>query len=317
MRARQSNEIELDSDLWFDQPDAIATARRAAIHGPAPPDSLDHFVNEGYMIFTPELDPALINAVNHDVDRIWSRGDDIAYACDSVPLSLRGADANRQRRPGCRLHDLHGVSEAARRLYLDPGLHGLVERLFGEPVVAIQSLYFEFGSGQALHRDPQVVPVTPPAHLLAIWIALEDIHSDSGPLVVAPRSHRLPYFRFATGDHRLPANASEDEICRGLAWQERQLRTNQITPKDFLPRVGQALCWHHSLLHGGRSVVDPRRTRRSLVIHYSTRRHYDQRGITVYQTDPHGQPTAGHIFRTSELIAEDAAVGFAAPYPPS
>lgn len=311
-----SKEIELESDLWFDQPDAVAAARKAAVHARVPPDSLEHFIDKGYLIFTPELDPDVIKAVNLDVDRFWSRGEDIAYACDSVPISLRGADASRQRRPGCRLHDLHGVSEAVRRLYLDPGLHELVERLFGEPAVAIQSLYFEFGSGQALHRDPQVVPVTPPAHLLAIWIALEDIHPDSGPLVVAPGSHRLPYFRFDTGDHRLPANASEDEICRGLAWQEQQLETNEIALEDFLPRAGQALCWHHSLLHGGRAVVDPRRTRRSLVIHYSTRRHYDQRGITVYQTDSRGQPTTGHIFRTTKLIGDGAAVGFAAPYPP-
>jgi len=34
----------------------------------------------------------------------------------------------------------------------------------------------------------------PEGYLVGAWVAVEDIHPDSGPLVYYPGSHRLPYY---------------------------------------------------------------------------------------------------------------------------
>ena len=40
----------------------------------------------------------------------------------------------------------------------------MVELIYGEPAIAFQSLYFEYGSQQGLHRDPMFVFTEPIRH---------------------------------------------------------------------------------------------------------------------------------------------------------
>ena len=107
------------------------------------------------------------------------------------------AEEEHDRRGGCRIHDIHSHCPAALALYLDRQIFDWVRLFLGEEPVAIQSLYFEYGSEQALHRDPVVVPIQSHGHMIAAWIALEDIGPDCGPLIYVPGSHRLPYFETA------------------------------------------------------------------------------------------------------------------------
>src|SRR6266516_4337125 len=79
------------------------------------------------------------------------------------------------------------------------GTFRFVELIFGAPAIAFQSLYFEYGSQQGLHRDPMFVVTDPPSHLLASWVALEDITPDSGPLAYVPGSQHLPWYEFEPG----------------------------------------------------------------------------------------------------------------------
>ena len=61
--------------------------------------------------------------------------------------------------------ELFSRSRAARRLYLHPRLHAVAAMILGEPAVAIESIFFEYGSAQALHRDPVFVPTAVAGHL--------------------------------------------------------------------------------------------------------------------------------------------------------
>jgi len=45
-----------------------------------------------------------------------------------------------------------------------------------------------------------------------------------------------------------------------------------LRPQVFLPRRGDVLIWHGSLLHEGTKVVDLSQTRRSFVTHFTSRR---------------------------------------------
>ena len=185
------------------------------------------------------------------------------------------------------------------------------------PGFSIQSLYFEYGSEQILHRDPVVVPTGAPGHLLAAWIALEDISADSGALVYVPGSHRLPYYTFSPGEYEFDGSRmGEEEIRAGTAWDDEQARRRGLEPKIFTARKGEVLLWHASLRHGGSPVRDPSLTRRSVVVHYAPRRSYVSRSITVVDPLRHDDGRVeerARIMETETVIERDGCAGFDNP----
>jgi len=113
--------------------------------------------------------------------------------------------------------------------------------------------------------------MTPPCHLIAAWIALEDIGPDCGPLTYVPGSHRLPYFQFEPGQYWFSHGTYGDaEALAAAEWDLQHCRDNGLETETFTCRKGDVLLWHHSLLHGGMAVANPALSRRSFVVHYST-----------------------------------------------
>ena len=307
------------SDLWIDQPQAetrIRALRERDELSAEQADGLLHFADNGYLVFSPGFDDQALDAVNAGVDRLWrEKPADLAYACDSPARSMALAEVG-ERRARYRIHDLHSHVPAALDLYLQPRIFEYARQILGDDAVAIQSLYFEYGSEQILHRDPVVVPTGAPGHLLAAWIALEDISADSGALVYVPGSHRLPYYTFSPGEYMFDGSRmGEEEIRAGTAWDDEQARRRGLEPKIFTARKGEVLLWHASLRHGGSPVRDPSLTRRSFVVHYAPRRSYLSRSITVVdlvRQDGRVEERA-RIMETETVIERDGSAGFDNP----
>jgi ectoine hydroxylase-related dioxygenase (phytanoyl-CoA dioxygenase family) len=178
-------------------------------------------------------------------------------------------------------------------------------------------LTFEYGSQQALHRDPVHVHNYPPSHLAAAWIALEDIGPDCGPLTYVPGSHRLPYYQFQPGEYRLHhGHHGEPDIARALEFDLRQCRQHGLAAEAFTCKRGDVLIWHHSLLHGGSLPTDPSLTRKSFVIHFSTLANYKRLRQTILEYVP---DAAGNLtertrsFGTDRLLVRDGCHGFDNP----
>lgn len=113
----------------------------------------------------------------------------------------------------------------------------------------------------------------------AVWIALDDIHSDAGPFEYVPGSHRWwPPISQAKmrealgGDGRGPDWPTKSERILTPLF-EAELAARDVTPTPFLGRRGDVLIWHSRLLHRGSPPVDPTRERRGLIVHYSGIRH--------------------------------------------
>lgn len=308
--------LHLSSGLWVDAPDAAATVERRRAAGElsaGDAERLLRFVEEGYVVFPLGVDEALLDAVPAGIEDLWrERPADVAFASDSPALPMSRADEARHRHTRYRIHDLHSHLEAALALYLHPEIHRLARLVLGDGAVAIQSLYFEFGSEQILHRDPVVVPTGRPGHLLAAWIALEDISPDCGALVYIPGSHRLPYYEFAPGEYAFDSRRmGEAEVLAATAFDDEQARRAGLEPRLFTAKKGEVLLWHGSLRHGGAPVRDPRLTRKSLVVHFSTRPGYSRRAITVWdEVDGEERP---RVMATERLVERGGAVGFASP----
>lgn len=302
--------------IWLDTPEArqaiAARARTGELTGEEEANLLK-FADEGYLTIPIEVSEADAAAIDRDVDALWSsRPTDVAFAYDSPPRRFSAAVAAEHRRPRYRIHELHSASETARRLYLDATIHRYAALILGDTPVATQSLYFEYGSQQALHRDSVVVPTPRFGHLAAAWIALEDIVPESGPLMFVPGSHRFPFYEFGPGQHVYnPAAHSPADVASAIAFYTAELERSKLPVRHFLGKRGEVLLWHSALMHGGAPATDPERTRQSLVVHFSTLGDHPTRECAVSETV---DGVAGEsVFSTSEVLERDGAFGFANP----
>jgi len=311
----------LASDLWVDRPDALerlAAWQRKDEVGAAEAADLRRFVADGYLTFDADIPAPLFDDLQADVDRVWrEKPADLAWTREGPLRSFAAADPARDRGPSYRIADLHSHSPAARALYLWKPIFAYVERILGQRAVATQALYFEYGSQQPLHRDPVFVQTKPPSALVAAWIALEDVHPASGPLVYVPGSHRLPYYQFAPGEHRFDHRRhGAAESAAMAAFDREQVAAAGLPTETLTCRRGEVLLWHHSLLHGGAVVADPARTRKSFVVHFSTLADYRLRRQNLIEEVPgeDGRPVERQrIFETETVLEEDGRHGFDSP----
>ena len=308
--------IELESDLWLDQPDARARIDARVAHGEISDQDaarLHCFVENGYIIVPGAFDDAFCDAFDADIDTMWrERPADLAISPPGpeLPISLRDYQGP-PRPPGYRFPDLHGLSAAARDLYLRPSLFSIVELIFDQPAIAFQSLYFEYGSRQVLHRDSMFVPTTPAAHLVASWVALEDVGPDCGPLEYVPGSQHLPWFEFEPGNIMCGHEVPQTRRAAHRAWLAQMMQDRGLESTTFTCKRGDAFIWHGGLLHGGSALRDPSQTRRSFVVHYSTAANYHGRQASFRVAKNGAFKMVSR--RTEKIIERPGARGLASP----
>lgn len=168
-----------------------------------------------------------------------------------------------------RLQDGWQHHPQIRELALCAPLLDLLRHLYGREPFAFQTLNFAVGSEQPCHSDAVHFHSYPHGFMCGIWLALEDVEAESGPLEYFPGSHRLPYLSAASLGLDPGAVASEPHPQRFFepVWQEA-VGSAGLERQTFLPRRGQVLIWHANLLHGGSAVSNRISRRWSQVTHY-------------------------------------------------
>jgi hypothetical protein len=158
--------------------------------------------------------------------------------------------------------------ETVRKLATLPQIVDLLSLVYGRPAFPFQTLNFKRGSQQGLHSDAMHFHAEPPRFMCGVWIALEDVAPDAGPLTYVPGSHKLPILtmRGAGCDSPRPTSADYENIY-GPALAAR-LQASGLPQAEAMPKKGEALVWAANLAHGGAPIANPDATRRSLVVHF-------------------------------------------------
>jgi hypothetical protein len=174
-----------------------------------------------------------------------------------------------RKRDSLRLQDAWTFDDDVKAIALNSRILELLSTLYGRRAFPFQTLNFPVGTQQQIHSDAAHFSCSPERFMCGVWVALEDIGADQGPLVYYPGSHTWPVY---TNEH-LGVNASlllrdfgQYPALQNL-WT-RLIRTHGAEPKRFFARKGQALIWAANLLHGGDRQLDLARTRWSQVTHY-------------------------------------------------
>lgn len=187
-----------------------------------------------------------------------------------------------------RVQDAWKTQPDVRAIATNSAVIGLLSKLYGRQAFPFQTLNFPVGTQQDAHTDIVHFSSLPEKFMCGVWLAMEDVHADAGPLFYYPGSHRWPVMNNAMigrsgyqtklASAQLPFTEAWDAIC---AAQNAQ-------PATFLARKGQALIWLANLLHGGSAQHNPRLTRWSQVTHY----YFED---CIYYTPAYSDETLGRL----------------------
>lgn len=212
--------------------------------------SLDNFEKEGFAVLKNYLCEKEVNAVNEEIEKI-------------VVNKIIKFKWNHKI-----MFAIHH-SERIRKIGNDPKLRELLGGCIRGNAILFQSINFLQGSEQASHSDSIHMTTFPFGGLVGVWIALEDIEEDNGPLHYYPGSHILPYYMNKDyeneGTQCLIGDKPYTEYEKMIA---QKVKEKGLEKKIFTAKKGDLLIWHANLFHGGEPHLNKEKTRKSMVFHY-------------------------------------------------
>jgi ectoine hydroxylase-related dioxygenase (phytanoyl-CoA dioxygenase family) len=213
------------------------------------------FERDGYLVIDPEIPPETLERVIADLDGQYRPARNLG------PL-------NRFRRfpyqDWVRIQDAWRASKSVKAVARAPKVLALLRELYGREPLPFQTLNFRVGTQQKAHSDTLHFNSEPSGFMCGVWVALEDIDEDNGPLFYYRGSHKLVEVTMQD----VGVSATRDEYPRYEEHLQRLIDEKELTPSYGLLRKGQALVWAANLMHGGAKQRDPDRTRLSQVTHY-------------------------------------------------
>jgi len=223
----------------------------------------EQYERDGYLIFDPEVPSTLLDGIIADMNDKYNSSEhiDVTY-----------------RDPG-RIQDAWKISSNVKALALAPKVLDLLEELYNRKPLAFQTLNFPRGTQQPAHSDTIHFNSKPSGCMSGVWVALEDIDMENGPLVYYPGSHKLPEITLEDIEKEGLLVLSDYDGLSAMDFHQQvyphyeRFISDMIKLHDFNPyyatiNKGLAIIWAANLLHGGAPQHHKNRTRHSQATHY-------------------------------------------------
>ena len=249
---------------WLDRPDAelqIAAKLAAGLIDETEAAACRFWRDNGYLIVERAVEPDVL-------DQAWSAYEK-AVADGTVQLQPETVSPDDPW-PG-RFLDPHLKVPALCGIMRHPAILRWVRLLMEREPAPFQTITSHKGSQQGAHSDSIHMTTYPLGYLTASWVAFEDIHPDSGPLVYYPGSHRLPYIfskDIGITQEDFRQNGYKGYLERYEPRIKELVVEAGIEPHYFHAKKGDVLIWHANLIHGGSTRRDVKHSRRAIVNHY-------------------------------------------------
>jgi ectoine hydroxylase-related dioxygenase (phytanoyl-CoA dioxygenase family) len=221
-------------------------ADQAAVLEPA---QADRFERDGYLVLESiDVDERHLDAIVSELAGLFGR----------PPRNEGGVMYFRNR-----IMDAWKINAHVKALALAPSVLAVLEQLYGRGPLPFQTINFRTGTQQAAHSDSMHFNSLPPGFMCGVWVALENIDMDNGPLVYYPGSHRLPEVTM----HELGLRSDKEDYEGYERHVAELIEREGLEPEYGLLKKGQALVWASNLLHGGATQTNRDRSRHSQVTH--------------------------------------------------
>ncbi len=207
--------------------------------------------NNGFAILNKFLDEKTVDAINKEIETLLTE--------KKIEFTL-----------GNKIMFANKASNLIENITVNRNITNILDFLLGRKVIPFQTINFIEGSQQEAHSDSIHMTTYPLGYLVAIWVALEDVTEDCGPLSYYPGSHKLPYLLndgYERGGNVFTVGADSNY----LKYEEKigeVVKQKQIPKKIFTAKKGDVLIWHANLIHGGEKIIRAGSTRKSMVVHY-------------------------------------------------
>jgi ectoine hydroxylase-related dioxygenase (phytanoyl-CoA dioxygenase family) len=166
---------------------------------------------------------------------------------------------------GARIQDAWRHNRAVRELAAHPTILEKLAEIYGKNPLPFQTLNFPVGTQQALHSDAFHFNAFPnDGSMCGVWIALEDMDENNGPLMYLAGSHKLPEV-YPHNFGLAPEKGRSTEFAKRFSAYVENLNLER---RHAIIKKGQGVIWAANVLHGGSPILDPGRTRLSQVTHY-------------------------------------------------
>jgi len=201
--------------------------------------------DEGYLIIDTGVSPSLLEGVVQEMSTQY--GD---WSPAAGFKSVRKLDAWE-------------ACPSVRALAAHPKVLAVLAELYGRKPLPFQTLNFPVGTEQPAHSDTVHFNSKPSGLMAGVWVALEDIDENNGPLAFYPKSHKLPEYTLA--DVGVAPSLDSAPVVKLIL---EVIARERLEPKYSLIKKGQAVVWASNLIHGGAPQKDKSRSRHSQATHY-------------------------------------------------
>ena len=184
-----------------------------------------------------------------------------------------------------RFQDAYSVDADVLDIATNKNILRLLKKLYGRQSFPFQTLNFKVGTQQHIHSDAVHFNSYPEKFMCGVWVAMEDITPENGPLQYHPGSHKIAHFYNVHVGLDLSSSKPIDQSIYHDVWNQL-VETHKCKKEHFYAKKGQALIWSAHLLHGGEKVIDRSKTRWSQVTHY----YFEN---SCYFTPMHSEPFLG------------------------
>lgn len=220
---------------------------RAANLSPELEEQMRRYAEDGYLIFDPEIDMNVLDEARDQVKPLY------------------GNDLRKQ--------DAWQTVPAVRTIATAPKIVEMLRMLYHREPIPFQTLNFPVGTQQRTHSDSIHFNSIPQRFMCGVWVALENVRPDNGPLHYYPGSHKLPFYDLI--DMGLKGSEAKTvEDVYGKTYKAYEERLEEIVQAHGLKKAtlnmpkGKAIIWSSNLLHGGEKILTSGSTRHSQVTHY-------------------------------------------------
>ena len=204
----------------------------------------DQLNEDGYAIIDLKLSKDIILSANNDIDKSIKE----KYFKKNSPAFHYNENP--------RIVEAWKSSSAIKSIATNKTIIDILRYCYQSEPIPMSTINFLKGTEQPLHSDEFHYGSIPHRYLTGCWIALEDIHPDSGPLVIAKKSHKLPIFSLEQINVKIPKTEKEFKLTYTIyeEWVKEIIESNGLEIVTPRLNAGECLIWLSNTLHGAYKI---------------------------------------------------------------